>query len=53
MIEIGWPPQISNMQLIIELSRHHDRTKFEKSFKIENLQFFSFLKHEVQFKAYD
>ena len=31
--------------------RHRDGAKFEKSFKIENFNFFSFLRHEVPFKA--
>ena len=43
MIEIGWPPQISNMLTHTELIRHRDGTKFEKSFKIENFQIFFIL----------
>ena len=51
MIQIGWPPQISDMLTHHRIKRHRDGTKFEKSFKIENLQIFSFLRHEVPFKA--
>ena len=40
MLQIGWPPQISNMLTHIELIRHRDGTKFEKSFHIENFQIF-------------
>ena len=40
MLQIGWPPQISNMLTHQRILRHHDVTKFEKSFKIENFQIF-------------
>ena len=39
MLQIGWPPQISDMLTHHRLI-HRDGTKFEKSFKIENFQFF-------------
>ena len=51
MLQIGWPPQIPNMLTHHRINTHRDGTKFEKSFKIENFQFFSFLRHEVPFKA--
>ena len=40
MLQIGWPPQISDMLTHHRLIRHRDGTKFEKSFKIENFQIF-------------
>ena len=51
MIEKWKQIQISNMLTHHELIRHRDGTKFEKSFKVENFHFFSFLRHEVPFKA--
>ena len=41
MVEIGWPPQISNMLTHHRFIRHHDGTKFEKKLITRNFQFFS------------
>ena len=38
MLQIGWPPQISDMLTHHRIKRHRDGTKFEKSFKIEKFQ---------------
>ena len=40
MLEIGWPPQISNMLTLIELLRHHDGAKFEKNPKTRKFPIF-------------
>ena len=40
MLEIGWPPKSQICRITIELLRHHDGTKFEKTLNSKISKFF-------------